>query len=215
MKKSLVIILSIVCTILLGTSIYLGFKVYQDSKNNTSKTIDTRTPTDTSTDETPVVDDTPEVITDVPTLPDGWVYRESTLYKYKIGEPSSWYYRFFDSTKYVGLDTATIPEATEYAGIITFGIYDSSFLTGLPELKAGLVTPTTKAVIINGNAWTEISGTIASDSAFFAGYKQIVTYITYEGKIFVAYFTVPSASYSTYLDVYNKALDSAVLDTTK
>lgn len=211
MNKTLLIILGIVCAILVGTSIYLGYRVLNEKKV-TDKTTDTTKETPTTPGTT---DTTPPVVADVPTLPDTWVYRESTLYKYKVGEPSKWYYRFFDSTKYVGLDTVAIPESTEYAGKITFGISDPTFLTSLTELKANLVTPVTTTVTINGNVWTQITGIIVPDSAFFPGYKEITTYITYESKIFVCTLLVPNSSTSTYLDTYNKILESAVLDTSK
>ncbi|MCK9368549.1 hypothetical protein M0R04_01070 [Candidatus Dojkabacteria bacterium] len=210
MSKTLIIILSVVCTLLVGTSIYLGYRVLTEKKV-ADKTTDTTTETTTDTTDTTA----PEVVADTPTLPDGWIYRESTLYKYKVGEPSSWYYRFFDSTKYVGLDTAAIPEATEYGGKITFGIVDATFLTSLDELKANLVSPVTTDMTINGNSWTQISGVVVADSAFFAGYKQVTTYITYESKTFVCTLLLPNSSYSTYADIYSKVLESAVLDTSK
>jgi hypothetical protein len=139
-------------------------------------------------------------------LPEGWSEQESSSYGYKIGVPKNWYYRFFSSTKMIGLDPDPIPEASEYAGVITFSIDDREFEEMITETEEYLDNETKSEITVNGNIWTEIEGEISMDDFFNPGESILYAMTSIEGTSYRL--TLLSPDNSEYRAIYTQLLST-------
>jgi hypothetical protein len=116
--------------------------------------------------------------------PSGWVLIDNTVQKYLAYRPNGWYYRLFaPNMETLGIDTNKIPEASEWAGIITMSRLSAG---GLESYKSNLEVGYTSAVqTISGRSWTLIEGKTPANELFNAQFVKYA-FVTVDGKDYVA-----------------------------
>jgi hypothetical protein len=209
-NKGLIYFLSALVLILLGIVGYFAFLVLNDNKKDSNDNQESQEQTDEEENDQEVEEETEEEPEEEEVeeaeLPEGWSEQESSSYGYKIGVPKNWYYRFFSSTKMIGLDPDPIPEASEYAGVITFSVDDREFDEMVSQTEDYLDNETKSEITVNGNLWTEIEGEISMDDFFNPGEAILYAMIEIEGTSYRL--TLLSPDNSEYRAIYSQVLSS-------
>jgi hypothetical protein len=121
----------------------------------------------------------------VVTPPSGWIAMDNTAQDYIAYRPGGWWFRFFSpNMETLGIDTNQIPEASEWAGIITLTRLNASnnFESHTSILEAGY---TTSVQNIAGRNWTIVRGIIPANMLFDAQYAKYA-YVNVGGREFLA-----------------------------
>jgi|GEM_PF-3314494 len=134
---------------------------------------DTVEPTDIAT--TPIVDVTP---------PADWeMISNLTFLPYEVYRPRGWYYKYFSPTT-LGMDPAKLPDASEYAGLLSISQLQSSTAWNddyKSELMAGYTQSTQ---MIDGNEWTILEGKTKANELFDSQFVKY-GYVKVGGKEYV------------------------------
>lgn len=187
MNKTLKVLLTIGGIVLgLGIITVLIISAVNSTIFNNLENKATNTPTPTSSTVTPSVTKTvsPTEIVGI-TPPDGWQPIDNTSQKYIAYRPNHWYFKLFaPAMETLGIDTAKIPDASEWAGLITMTRLNTSndFASYKENLEAGY-TETTQ--IISGNTWTIIKGKTLFNEIYGSQYVKY-GYVQVNGKDFLA-----------------------------
>jgi len=121
----------------------------------------------------------------VVTPPSGWIAMDNTAQDYIAYRPGGWWFRFFSpNMETLGIDTNQIPEASEWAGIITISRLSASnnFESYKSNLEAGY---TSSVQNIAGRNWTIVRGIIPENMLFDAQYAKYA-YVNVGGREFLA-----------------------------
>ena len=121
----------------------------------------------------------------VVTPPSGWIAMDNTAQDYIAYRPGGWWFRFFSpNMETLGIDTNQIPEASEWAGIITLTRLNASnnFESHTSILEPGY---TTTIQNIAGRNWTIVRGIIPENMLFDAQYAKYA-YVNVGGREFLA-----------------------------
>lgn len=205
MLKDKKVLVGIIILLLLITG-YFIYMLITDSRRTTEEEKN-----DTTTEETQEEkkEETEEKNTEESQskLPEGWVEQSSNTYGYTIGVPDKWYYRFFGQTKMIGMDPNPIPEASEYAGVITFSRDDRSYEVLTTELRNGLENVTENKVVVNETEWTEISGNLSNDDLMHPGKNYLHSVVSVDGNSYVLTYSYDTLDNGT-LGVYKQVRET-------
>jgi len=119
------------------------------------------------------------------TPPSGWLPIDNTGQDYIAYRPGGWWFRLFPpNMETLGIDTNQIPEASEWAGIITLTRLTASnnFESHTSILEAGY---TTSIQNITGRNWTIVRGIIPTNMLFDAQFVKY-GYVNVGGREFLA-----------------------------
>jgi hypothetical protein len=139
---------------------------------------------------------------------DGEVY-QNTKQGYKVCYVSGWDTMEFGYSKLnVGFDPYTIPEASEYPGMILVSVSHESSASLLAGYLANLEDPTTAAAEVDGIVGIEIAGTFPSDAIFFSDYFQVVTVMENLSRTYTIQLLSSPDNYESNLLTYQNFVDS-------
>jgi hypothetical protein len=120
------------------------------------------------------------------TPPSGWQPIDNTSQKYIAYRPNGWWYKLFEpNMETLGIDTSQIPDASEWAGIMTISRLNASnmdFESYKENLEPGY-SETTQT--ISGRSWIIIHGKTPANELFDSLFVKYA-YVTVDGKEFVA-----------------------------
>jgi len=119
------------------------------------------------------------------TPPSGWQAIDNTGQNYIAYRPDGWWYRLFPpNMETLGIDTSQIPEASEWAGIITISRLSAS--NNFESYKSNLEVGYTSLVQnIAGRNWTIIEGVIPANMLFDSQFVKYA-YVNIGGREFLA-----------------------------
>jgi hypothetical protein len=190
----------------------------EDSKTTNSVTenrTDSTTNGSATTDNTPSNQDlnesNPSTNSSDESAPSNWREVENSAYDYTAYIPPTYYYRFFDSARIVGIDTNELPEASEYMGIITINIERSSSVeTTLNNNIRDWVAISTATEVHSNGRWSIVHGTIPANEMFEE--KEVITAYIQHGEyvLSVEYRNAPS-DFGTYEDIFDTVYQSLKL----
>ncbi len=201
---------------------YFAFSMNAGKESDTesgddSVVVDSIDQTDTDLDaeeieeeEEVVVEEDADICSDVATLPAGYIYQENPTYDYKIGMPDTWYYRYFDSARLIGLDKNPVPTASEYAGLITFYAKPGTLASYITDMESQLDEYDQTEVVVNCLTWTRITGVTQENMVSSGNLKAIISAIDIDGQLYTLAMESDSSTYATNLVIYNKVLESIV-----
>jgi hypothetical protein len=128
---------------------------------------------------------------------------------YKVCYSNGWHTQEFGSDKKsVGFDPNPIPEASEYGGVFMISIWDSNLADLSIQFSADLSSPSSTTATVDGVSGVKLSGTIPSNSAFFANYHEVYTMVKKFSRAYVIQLMSPPGSYAADLALYNKFVNS-------
>lgn len=199
MNKTLKVLLTIGGVVLaLSICVVIVILIAQQTifNNIENKITNTPKPTETSLTNTPSVTKTvdPTDIVEV-TPPDGWKVIDNTSQKYLAYRPNGWYYKMFPpAMETLGIDTTAIPDASEWAGLITMTRLSAS--NNLGSYKANLEAGFTEnSQVISGNTWTIIKGKTIENEIYGSQFVKYA-YVQVSGKEYLAGITCDATSSS-------------------
>jgi hypothetical protein len=207
-NKPLIYFLSVLAFIALLVVGYFLYLVLTNSKTEPAEEDKQEETVDNETEEEP--EDTEEEQQEETNLPEGWIEQESSGYGYKIGVPENWYYRFFSSTKMIGIDPDPIPEASEYAGVITFAADDRTFEQMLSQTKDYLEDEEETSITVNEVEWTQVEGKISMDDFFNPGEAILYAMTQKDGTAYRLTLLAPENE--EYRAIYLQLLETITLE---
>lgn len=231
-KSGLIFILGIAIVLLLGAVAFLTYSIFKsdgdtsddedkdtvteendtnDEEKEEEDTEEEETPDEEEEEEEPEEEETEDECADSE-LPSGWIPVDNATYGYTLGMPDTWWYRFFGGAKTLGLDPSEIPEASEYAGKITFTAYSDSLTTVVNREKSNHVDLSESTITVCGRSWTKITGKTPSDDAFFPDQKVALAITSVGSYTYELYYRAESSQYSTYLPIFNQVLSTIKFD---
>lgn len=161
----------------------------------TGEVEDTVVPTEVEEEEVTI---TPTVISGTPiveaTPPANWEKISNLNFlPYEVWRPNGFYYRYF-SPSTLGFDPAPLPEASEYAGMLSITQLQSGMSWTndyVNELMAGYTTTT---LTIKGNNWTVLEGKTKANEIFDSQFVKL-GYVQVGGKEYVVKLVSSDANY--------------------
>ncbi|MBN2101230.1 hypothetical protein JW710_05130 [Candidatus Dojkabacteria bacterium] len=216
--------LGVVVVILVGVIGFLAYSMIkekadekEDEKETESNEEDNDSEEEDTSEEEKSTDDSEEEEEETtsdcdPTIPSGWVKRQNTTYNYTVAMPSNWWYRFFGSMQTMGMDPNEIPEASEYAGLVTMSAYTDTVANLVADSKSSLVGSSESTITVNCKTWTKVEGQNPSGIPFYADYKVVEVYTSHNGKTFCLKYMNDPGDFNTYKATYDKILESVDLN---
>jgi len=204
-NKKLLTALAIILLLIVGYFVYM---LMTDSKKDSSldEVQDTQQTEDDDSENTSTEDETE--VEEKSRIPEGWLEQESAVFGYKIGVPDKWYYRFFSQTQMIGMDPHPIPEASEYAGMISFVVIDRPYDQVISETKTGLENVSETEQIVNSLSWTRIEGVIPEEDVFYPGQMMTHAIVFHNSKSYKLTYMSSKESYNDNLQTFNDVLET-------
>lgn len=137
----------------------------------------------------------------------GQIY-ENTRQGYKVCYPSGWYSQEFGYSQLMaGFDSSPIPQASEYAGMITVRVSRDASAALLAQYLAELENSTTAAISVDDVLGIKVMGTVPASSEFFPGYVQVYSVFEKFGRTYTAGFSSHPDSYEQNILLYEDFME--------
>ncbi|MFQ5493228.1 MAG: hypothetical protein ACE5DX_03655 [Candidatus Dojkabacteria bacterium] len=219
-NRTFLILIVIILVAILGL---VGFQILrggsgpadttEETQNQDDTTDDTPSPTPTD-EEDPDTTDNNDIVEDGSDtgdqafvfdseLPAGWKKVDLGL-GYTIYRPGNWWFRNFGGT--LGLDPNEIPEASEYAGMITMSKISGSMTSAISTYKSSLDTNVNEFNAVAGdNDWVIVTGKI--DETMESEAKQVKSgFIQGGGQVYQLEYRVPPSQFAANENVFDTLL---------
>ena len=138
---------------------------------------------------------------------DGEIYRNNRQ-GYKVCYSSGWDTMAFGYSQLtVGFDPYTIPEASEYPGMIMISVSWESSASLLASHLDNLEDASTSATEVDGVTGIKVAGTFPSDAMFFSDYFQVVTVLENLSRTYTIQLLSSPDEYESNLLTYQDFVD--------